>query len=304
MAASSARYNTPFFNLQRQSMDSKTSSQLYPVPLSLEGYCVLHQMMRFRWAEWRKLDAVARKQISGEAAAFFGEAETNTNGQSAAFSMVSDKGDLMFIHFRDSIEQLKQVELQIQNLKLGDYLEPTTSFLSVTELGLYESSVKLFRSLAERGVAPHSDEWKKETEELVNRQREAMRVRLLPEMPDARYVCFYPMDRKRGEDKNWYMLPVEERQRQMDEHGKNGRRYAGVVKQIITAAVGLDDWEWGVDLFADDALIFKKIVYEMRFDEVSAVYGLFGKFYVGVRVSAEKLPELLEGKLPNKVSAS
>jgi hydrogen peroxide-dependent heme synthase len=279
-------------------MDSKTSPQLYPVPLSVEGYCVLHQMMRFRWAEWRKLDAVARKQISGEAAAFFGEAQTKTNGQSAAFSMVGDKGDLMFIHFRDSIEQLKEVELRIQNLKVGDYLEPTTSFLSVIELGLYESSVKLFRSLAEKGIEPHSEEWNKAIEELLNRQREAMRVRLLPEVPDARYVCFYPMDRRRGEDKNWYMLPIEERQRQMDEHGKNGRRFAGTVKQIITAGVGLDDWEWGVDLFANDALAFKKIVYEMRFDEVSAVYGLFGKFYVGVRVKAEQLPELLEGKVP------
>jgi hydrogen peroxide-dependent heme synthase len=278
-------------------MDSKTSPQLYPVPLSVEGYCVLHQMMRFRWAEWRKLDAVARKQISGEAAAFFGEAQTKTNGQSAAFSMVGDKGDLMFIHFRDSIEQLKEVELRIQNLKVGDYLEPTTSFLSVIELGLYESSVKLFRSLAEKGIEPHSEEWNKAIEELLNRQREAMRVRLLPEVPDARYVCFYPMDRRRGEDKNWYMLPIEERQRQMDEHGKNGRRFAGTVKQIITAGVGLDDWEWGVDLFANDALAFKKIVYEMRFDEVSAVYGLFGKFSVGVRVKAEQLPELLEGKL-------
>jgi len=136
-------------------MDSKTSSQLYPVPLSVEGYCVLHQMMRFRWAEWRKLDAVARKQISAEAAAFFDEGETRIHGQSAAFSMVGDKGDLMFIHFRELIEQLKQAELQIQNLRLGDYLEPATSFLSVVELGLYESSVKLFRSLAERGIEPH-----------------------------------------------------------------------------------------------------------------------------------------------------
>jgi hydrogen peroxide-dependent heme synthase len=279
-------------------MDSKPSSQLYPVPLSLEGYCVLHQMMRFRWAEWRKLDAVARKQIASEAAAFFGEGETRPHGQSGAFSLLGEKGDLMFIHFRESIDQLKEVELQIQQLKLGDYLEPASSFVSVVELGLYESSVKLFRSLTERGIEPHSEQWKAETEELLKRQREAMRIRLLPDLPDMRYACFYPMDRKRGEDKNWYVLPIEERQRQMDEHGKNGRRFAGTVKQIITAAVGLDDWEWGVDLFSDDALAFKKIVYEMRFDEVSAVYGLFGKFYIGVRVKAEQLPALLEGKLP------
>ena len=279
-------------------MDSKPSAQLYPVPLSVEGYCVLHQMVRFRWAEWRKLDAVARKQIAREAAAFFSEGETRSHGQSATFSLLGDKGDLMFIHFRGSIEQLKEVELRIQQLRLGDYLEPAASFVSVVELGLYESSVKLFRSLAERGIEPHSEPWKVETEELLKRQREAMRTRLFPEMPDARYVCFYPMDRRRGEDKNWYVLSIEERQRQMDEHGKNGRRFAGMVKQIITAGVGLEDWEWGVDLFSNDALAFKKIVYEMRFDEVSAVYGLFGKFYVGVRVKAEQLPELLEGKLP------
>jgi hydrogen peroxide-dependent heme synthase len=280
------------------------SPELYPVPLSVEGYCVLHQMMRFRWAEWRKLDAVARKQIASEAAGYFGQAESKTQGQSAVFSMVGEKGDLLLIHFRQSIEQLKQVELQIQSLKLGDYFEPASSFLSVVELGLYESSVKLFRSLAEKGIEPHSEQWKKEIEELLTRQREAMKVRLLPEMPDARYVCFYPMDRKRGEDKNWYMLSIEERQRQMDEHGKNGRRFAGTVKQVISAGVGLDDWEWGVDLFANDALAFKKIVYEMRFDEVSAVYGLFGKFYVGVRVKAEHLPELLDGKLPGNADPS
>ena len=89
------------------------------------------------------------------------------------------------------------------------------------------------------------------------------------------------------------MLPIEERQRQMHEHGLVGRRYAGDVKQIITGSVGFDDWEWGVDLFAEDPLVFKKLIYEMRFDEVSAVYALFGTFYVGVRASFETLAELL-----------
>src|SRR3954462_13452317 len=282
-------------------MDTKPQSELlYPVPLSVEGFFVLHQMLRFRWAEWRKLDSVARKQIAEEARAFFADAEMHSHGQSAIFSMLGHKGDVMLIHFRESVDELKKVELNIDSLKLGDYLEPQTSFLSVVELGLYESSVKLFRSLAEKGVEPHSDQWKAEIDDLLKRQRDAMRSRLLPQMPDTRYVCFYPMDRRRGEDKDWYTLPIEEGQRQVDEHGKNGRRYAGTVKQIITAAVGLDDWEWGVDLFSDDALIFKKIVYEMRFDEVSAVYGLFGKFYVGVRVKADQLSDLLDGKLPSR----
>jgi chlorite dismutase len=106
------------------------------------------------------------------------------------------------------------------------------------------------------------------------------------------------MDRRRGEDKNWYTLPIEERARQMNEHGLVGRRYAGTVRQIITGSIGFDDWEWGVDLFADDPLVFKKLIYEMRFDEVSAVYALFGQFYVGLRCSWCELGNLLNGQSP------
>src|SRR6266436_9779000 len=108
-------------------MDTKQQS-LYPVPLSVEGYCVLHQMLRFRWAEWRKLDAAARKQIADEAKTFFADAEGRAHAQSAVFSLVGHKGDLMLIHFRESVDQLKQAELQVSSLKLGEYLEPATSF--------------------------------------------------------------------------------------------------------------------------------------------------------------------------------
>jgi chlorite dismutase len=155
--------------------------------------------------------------------------------------------------------------------------------------------VKLYRSLAERNVAPHSEEWNREVEELLNRQRQAMRPRLYPPIPDQPYLCFYPMDRRRGEMKNWYTLPIEERQRQMEEHGTVGRRYSGRVQQIISGSIGYDDWEWGVDLFANNPVNFKKLIYEMRFDEVSAVYSNFGTFYLGVRCPAARLPQWLEG---------
>jgi chlorite dismutase len=181
---------------------------------------------------------------------------------------------------------------------LSDYLEPTTSYLSVIELGLYESSIKAYRELADRGVEPHSEEWNRAIAETLARQKEAMDPRLFPELPRHRYISFYPMDRRRGEDKNWYTLPIEERARQMNEHGLVGRRYAGEVKQIISGSIGFDDWEWGVDLFADDPLVFKKLIYEMRFDEVSAVYALFGHFYIGVRCPAGELGKLLSGELP------
>jgi hydrogen peroxide-dependent heme synthase len=276
-----------------------TSSELHAVPLTIEGSSVLHQMFRFRWAEWRKLSTAQQHEIAAEASAALLKMENDVAGQTALFSLLGHKGDLLLVHFRNSFDQLKAAELAISRLRLSDYLEQTTSYLSVVELGLYESSVKLYRELREKGIEPHSAEWNAAIEDTMKRQTEAMRPRLFPQIPPNRYICFYPMDRRRGEDKNWYSLPIEERQRQMEEHGLVGRRYAGTVRQIITGSIGFDDWEWGVDLFADDPLIFKKLIYEMRFDEVSAVYALFGTFYVGVRCPAAGLEGLFSGKLPD-----
>jgi hydrogen peroxide-dependent heme synthase len=279
------------------------AGQLPAVPLTVEGYATLHQMMSFRWRAWRAVPDQERREIAGDAAKLLAQMETRTGGQSALFSLLGHKGDLMLVHFRETLDELNQVELDLARLRLSDFLEPATSYLSVIELGLYESTLKTYTSLAERGVEPHSEEWNQAIKETIARQKEAMRPRLFPPMPPHRYICFYPMDRKRGEEKNWYTLPMAERQRQMNEHGLVGRRYAGEVKQIITGSIGFDDWEWGVDLFADDPLVFKKLIYEMRFDEVSAVYALFGTFYVGLRCPADRLHDLLEGNLPQHTVA-
>jgi peroxiredoxin len=268
------------------------------VPLTTEGYSVLHQMLRLRWAAWRALPASEKTEIAQEASEALLAMEEHSPGQSALYSLIGHKGDLMLIHFRDSFADLNQAELQLANLRLSDYLEPTTSYLSIIELGLYESTLKIYKELMDQGIEPHSDQWKAEIECKLERHREAMKPRLYPDIPPNRYACFYPMDRRRGEEKNWYKLPIEERARQMNDHGLVGRRYAGEVKQIITGSIGFDDWEWGVDLFADNPLVFKKLIYEMRFDEVSAVYALFGHFYVGVRVPAASLAKLLSGELP------
>jgi peroxiredoxin len=276
----------------------KIATEIPAVPLTTEGYSVLHQMMRFRRAAWRALPDAEKSAIATEAATALAALEQHSPGQSAIFSLLGHKGDLMFIHFRESFADLNQAELKLANLRLSDYLEPTTSYLSIIELSLYESTVKVYKTLVERGIEPHSDEWKREIADTLARQKEAMRPRLYPEIPPHRYACFYPMDRRRGEDQNWYTLPIEERARQMGEHGLVGRRYAGDVKQIITGSIGFDDWEWGVDLFAEDPLVFKKLIYEMRFDHVSAVYALFGQFYVGIRVPAARLGKLLNGELP------
>ena len=274
------------------------TAELPEVPLTTEGYSVLHQMMRVRRTAWRALDAVLRAEIAQEAAAVLGKMEQRTEGQSALFSLIGHKGDLMLVHFRNSFADLNQAELDLAGLRLSDYLEPTSSYLSIIELGLYDSTLKIYKELAAQGIQPHSEQWKTEIESKLARHREAMHPRLFPQIPPNRYLCFYPMDRRRGEEKNWYTLPIEERARQMNDHGLVGRRYAGEVKQIITGSIGFDDWEWGVDLFADDPLVFKKLIYEMRFDHVSAVYALFGQFYVGVRCPAAGLEKLLSGVLP------
>jgi hydrogen peroxide-dependent heme synthase len=275
--------------------DPAIAFELPAVPLTLEGSAVLHQMFRFRWSQWRAASAADRARITAEAQAALAEMET---AGSALFSMFGHKGDLLFVHFRNDFEALSQAQLTLNQLELLNYLEPAISYVSVVELGLYESTSKLYRDLASKGVEPHSAEWNAVLEEAMSLQRKAMHVRLFPEMPEGRYITFYPMDRKRGELKNWYTLPIEERQRQMDLHGKIGRRYAGKVQQIISGSIGFDDWEWGVDLFSDDPVIFKKLIYEMRFDEVSGVFSNFGAFYVGLRCGASELPTLLDGKTP------
>ena len=261
-----------------------------PVPLTLEGSSVLHQMLRVRWKDWRALSAEDRAGMLDEIVAAQALLEQKGSG---VFSMLGHKGDLMLVHFRMNFEEIGKVETAINHLRIWDYLEQTSSYLSVVELGLYESTGKVYAALAEKGIAPHSEEWDKEIAGTLDRQRVAMAPRLYPEVPPAKFLCFYPMDRRRGEDKNWYRLPMAERARQMGEHGMVGRRYAGQVKQIISGSIGFDDWEWGVDLFADDPMVFKRLIYEMRFDEVSAVYALFGQFFVGQRMDAGAVRELL-----------
>lgn len=276
-------------------------AELPAVPLTLEGSYVLHQMFRFRWPVWRALEEEQRETILEPAISLLTEMEQPSSGhpnQSAVYSHVGHKGDLLLLHFRDSLDDLHRAELALTQLELARYLEPAHSYVSVVELGLYESSLKTYGQLSEHGLEPYSPEWNARVAEVVERQAAAMAPRLHPEIPAARYLCFYPMDRKRDEEKNWYQVPMAERQRMMHEHGLVGRRYADCVRQIITGSIGFDDWEWGVDLFADDPLVFKKLIYEMRFDEVSAVYALFGSFYLGLRVKATDLPRLLLGELP------
>lgn len=274
-------------------------SEFPAVPLTLEGSPVLHQFFHFDWKSWKACAAGERAAIVAEFEAALKTLETDAAGkvQTGLFSELGHKGDLIVVHFRDSFEALNQVELTLAQTRLYDYLELKHSYVSVVELGLYESSRKTWEAAAAKGFEPNTPEWDADVAASMARGAEAMKPRLWPSMPEAKFLCFYPMDRKRDENKNWYMVPFAERQRMMHLHGMIGRRYGDRVKQIITGSIGMDDWEWGVDLFADDAVVFKKLIYEMRFDEVSAEYALFGQFYLGVRLPVEKLGGWVEGKL-------
>jgi peroxiredoxin len=146
-----------------------TSLDIPAVPLTTEGYSVLHQMMRFRWTAWRALPDATRSAIAQEAASTLGEMEKNAAGQSALFSLIGHKGDLMLVHFRSSFADLNQAELGLASLRLSDYLEPTSSYLSIIELGLYDSTLKIYKELIDQGIQPHSDQWKAEIECKLNR---------------------------------------------------------------------------------------------------------------------------------------
>jgi len=277
-------------------------SALPPTPLTLDGAYLLHQMFRVRWPAWKALGHTQQRHTLERSTTLFSALAANPQASTGLFSMIGHKGDLMVVHFRRTLDDLNDAELAIANSELYEYLEATTSYLSVVELGLYEASTKLYGELTGKGLKPGNAEWNREVETELSKQRESSAARLWPEIPARRYLCFYPMNKHRGEIKNWFSESIVERQRMMRDHGMIGRHYAGRVTQIISGSIGFDNWEWGVDLFADDPLVFKKLVYEMRFDEASAVYGLFGDFFVGLRFPISQLEVFLAGKTPSLAS--
>jgi chlorite dismutase len=269
------------------------------VPETLEGWSVLHQMFRIRWDAWRVLPEAERRQRAASAVDVLAALGRGDEGATTLTTLLGHKGDLMLIHFRRDFEALQAAQLAVARLAVAPYLEPTTSYVSVVELGMYEMTAQIHGRLREKGLAAGSSDFEKAFEAEMDEQRKRVIGRLFQEVPPRRYVCFYPMNKRRGEQKNWYAVPVEERARMMRDHGVIGRHYAGAVTQIISGSIGFDDWEWGVDLFADDPLVFKKLIYEMRFDEASAWYAEFGVFYVGLQFQADELPRLLEGEVPH-----
>lgn len=242
--------------------------------ITLDGWYVLHDFRAIDWASWKLISQEEREAATAEFITFLekiNQADIDKTGSHAFYTIVGQKADFMLMTLRETMEELNDIEIAFNKLAIADFTIPTYSYVSVVELSNYlagESSEDPYQN-------PH------------------VRARLYPELPRWNHVCFYPMDKRREGNDNWYMLDMETRKKLMYSHGLIGRSYAGKVKQIISGSVGFDDHEWGVTLFANDVLQFKKIVYEMRFDEVSARYGEFGEFLVGNLLDHDKLRKML-----------
>ncbi|MFD3446766.1 hydrogen peroxide-dependent heme synthase [Microbacteriaceae bacterium 4G12] len=239
---------------------------------TLDGWYCLHDLRTMDWTSWKQLSSDERQKAIFEFLNImekWNKTEDAKLGSHALYTVVGQKADLMLMILRPTMEELNEIETEFNKTKLAEYMIPAYSYVSVVELSNYLPA----------------DEDPYQNPQIV--------ARLKPVLPEAKYICFYPMDKRRQGNDNWYMLPMEERKALMYSHGKIGRQYAGKVRQIITGSVGFDDYEWGVTLFADDVLQFKKLIYEMRFDEVSARYGEFGSFFVGNILPEEKVAKFL-----------
>ncbi|MCG7410516.1 heme-dependent peroxidase [Paenibacillus sp. ACRRX] len=244
--------------------------------LTLEGWYALHDFRTMNWALWNKADDEERAHALDELHSLWEQwtqTENDNQGSTAVYSILGQKADFVMFHLRETLEELNALEVQFNKSAFARFTIPTYSYVSVVELSNYLAK-------------PGSNEDPMDNPEVI--------ARLKPVLPKAKHLCFYPMNKKRDLQDNWYMLSMEDRRTMMRSHGMIGRSYAGKVKQIITGSVGFDDWEWGVTLFSDDPLQFKKLVYEMRFDEVSARFGEFGSFFVGNRLTPSELSTMLK----------
>lgn len=285
-------------------MENPRSAPRAIPPESLEGWYALHQVF--------SVDRQAVTALTGAAGATddahtprveltHGEDKTTCEGWTAFARLIGSAADVMAVHFRPTLDDIGEAQRTLERRPIMAALRPVYSFLSVTEAGLYHLTAQLANEAEQRGGSVGDEIYNAELTRRSAAEREAaqMQRRLYPPIPDGMpYVCFYPMSKRRDYGQNWYSLPLDERSHLMRAHGRTGRRYAGRVVQVISGAVGFDKWEWGVTLFAKDPLDFKKLITEMRFDEVTAKYGEFGDFFVGklsVEDSLESLVETIAG---------
>ncbi|MEP6495985.1 MAG: hydrogen peroxide-dependent heme synthase [bacterium] len=266
-------------------------------PESLEGWYALHQIFSV------DRDALtARRDATGVASGPRVETtrakpDASADGWTAFAPLIGSAADVMVMHFRPTLDDIGEAQRAVDRLPIRAALRPVYSFLSVTEAGLYHLTATLAAEAEQRGGSVGDEIYLAELAKRSAAERDSPHVqrRLYPPIPDGMpYVSFYPMSKRRDAGQNWYSLTLDERSHLMRAHGRTGRRYAGRVVQVISGAVGFDAWEWGVTLFAKDPLDFKKLVTDMRFDEVSAKYAEFGDFFVGKLALNQTLESVVE----------
>lgn len=241
---------------------------------TMDGWYSLHDLRTIDWTSWKMATEQERQEAVKEFKDLltkWEDIEEAKEGSHVLYKVIGQKADLMFMFLRPTMEDISDLETEINKSKFAEFLIPAHSYVSVVELAKYRPQ--------KDGIDP---------ETLPETQ-----ARLKPILPKWEHMSFYPMDRRRVGNENWYTLEKDERGKLLYEHSKTGRKYAGKVKQVITGSIGFDDWEWGVTLFAHDVLQLKKIVYEMRFDEVSSRYGEFGEFFIGNRLDKKDLTAYL-----------
>jgi chlorite dismutase len=272
-------------------MNEHDTPRAYP-PETTEGWYAFHQILAWNRSARRAIPAGELPSLQHRAVEKLDAmAAPASGGWTGVVPLIGSRADVMLIHFRPTLDAIAAAQHALESEALFSALDPVYTFLSVTEAGLYHATSQLVQETAARGGRVGDDEYRAAMAKRVEGERASAHVqrRLFPTQPDDMpYVCFYPMSKKRDVGANWYALPVEERSRLMWSHGMTGRGYAGQIVQVITGAIGFDAWEWGVTLFAKDPLAFKKIVTDMRFDEVSAQYAEFGEFFVGKRCAPKE----------------
>jgi hydrogen peroxide-dependent heme synthase len=260
------------------------------VPLK-QGIHVMHLFHRIDRLRWAQLPAGASTNARDRLAGLCAAHSAVSSPRLCTYAHVGGKADLAFILYAADLRQLAQMHRDLETCFPPGTLQPAYSFLSVTELTEYTTTDdESMRQLMEHErLTPESETFKRRWEEIRQRKAEYEHYRLYPELPDWEIMAFYPMSKRRSGADNWYSLDLAARKRLMGGHARVGRKFAGRIIQLITGATGLDDWEWGVTLVAHQADALKEIVYEMRFDEVSARYGEFGPFYVNLRLAPADL---------------
>jgi hydrogen peroxide-dependent heme synthase len=255
-----------------------------------EGWGVLHLFFHLRRdvvgdpqfeAEQAGRDLVQRLQAFGAADGY----------QVLAFSVLGQKADLGLMVLGPDLARLDAFSAELAASPLGQALVPAGSYVSLTELSEYTPTAEDEgrRLLAEEGMEEGSPAHAEAVQAFADRMAAYNAHRLHPQLPAKRVIGFYPMSKRREGDDNWYRLDHDARKALMAGHARVGRRYRGRILQLITGSTGLDDWEWGVTLLADDPVALKEIVYEMRFDEVSSRYAEFGPFVTGLVLEPEAL---------------